>query len=591
MNRQQRRAHSKLAKQPNKWRESIEADDLSPVLTKALTVGLEHHRAGRLAEAEACYRRIIADCPRSARTLYNLGVVLHDQGKLDDAVAAYRQAVSVKGNVSAFHANLGHALRKLGKLEEATTALYEAVRIEPDNGEMNFNLGVVLRDRGMLKEAAVALRKAALHAPKKAEAHYDLAIVLHNLGRLDDAIAAYRKAIGVKPNFADAHNGLGTALMDAGQLPEARKSLERAVKLVPDNARYRRGVSIITRFSARDHQLDEIEQLVASGHTRSIEDQIELRFALGKAYDDVGRYADAFQQWSEGNALKRRTIEYDETTTFEEFDRVQAVFTAELIRSAGDLGHPSRLPIFIVGMPRSGTTLVEQIIASHASVFGGGELPYFKSSVEAATARLGGSALGKEGLRKIATTYLAQLEQLAARASRVTDKLPRNFIFAGLIHLTFPNAPIISVTRDPIDTCLSCFSILFGEEQDFTYDLAELGRYHRHYQALMRHWHQVLPPGRVLEVRYEDVVTDLEGQARRIISHCGLEWDPKCLSFYKTRRPVRTASTTQVRQPIYNNAIGRWRTYAEWLGPLLGELENSANTGTNGKRDSAVRPF
>ena len=231
-------------------------------------------------------------------------------------------------------------------------------------------------------------------------------------------------------------------------------------------------------------------------------------------------------------------------------------------------------------MPRSGTTLIEQILASHPQVFGGGELWHFRKAVEGIRTALGGSptfpelvsGMTGDDFRSLGVRYLAEIKPLARSAAHITDKMPANFMFAGLIHLALPNAPIIHTIRDPVDTCLSCFSKLFAGEQNHTYDLAELGRYYRHYQALMEHWHHVLPPGRILEVRYEDVVADLEGQARRIIAHCGLDWDPRCLAFHRTDRPVRTASATQVRQPIYNSAVGRWRVHEPFLGPLLAEL-------------------
>ena len=314
----------------------------------------------------------------------------------------------------------------------------------------------------------------------------------------------------------------------------------------------------------------------------SIDDRIELHFALGKAYEDLGRDAEAFTQWLDGNALKRRQITYDEAATLGALDRIQAVFTSELIRRWQNVGHPSPVPVFIVGMARSGSTLVEQILASHPQVFGGGELKYFDAAVQGIRTKFGGSAtfpelvsgMTGEDYRDLGTRYLAEIERLAPAATHITDKMPGNFIFAGLIHLALPNATIIHTIRDPVDTCLSCFSKLFTEGQNHTYDLAELGRYYRHYQALMAHWHRVLPPGRILDVRYEDVVADLEGQARRIIAHCGLDWDPRCLAFHQTERPVLTASAAQVRQPIYNSAVGRWRVHEEALQPLLAELAN-----------------
>ncbi|HMH65088.1 MAG TPA: sulfotransferase, partial [Rhizomicrobium sp.] len=257
--------------------------------------------------------------------------------------------------------------------------------------------------------------------------------------------------------------------------------------------------------------------------------------------------------------------------------RIQARITADVLREKQALGGgaPSSAPIFILGMMRSGSTLVEQILASHPAVHGAGELPALSDVVNAARGP-GGEAypdfvagLDAQGLTQIGEAYLAKLP---AGERHITDKMPTNFFFAGLIHLALPNARIIHTVRDPVDTCVSCFSKLFTAEQYHTYDLAELGRYYRRYQQLMAHWQSALPPGRMLEVRYEDVVADLEGQARRIIAYCGLEWDARCLSFHATDRPVRTASMLQVRQPLYQSALRRAHVYDEFLAPLRDAL-------------------
>ena len=384
--------------------------------------------------------------------------------------------------------------------------------------------------------------------------------------------------------------------MQLGHLSEARAALERAVRLAPRNAKHRYDLGQITRFVGGDPRVAEMEQL-ARDSALSVGERIALHFALAKAYEDTGRHAEAFRQWLDGNALKRQQITYNEAATLSVLDRVQTVFTSEFIRTWQNVGHPSSVPVFIIGMPRSGSTLVEQILASHPQVFGGNELTRFHKAAQGIRTTPGGSTtfpervsgMTGEDYRDLGTRYLAEIERLAPGAAHITDKMLNNFIFAGLIHLALPNAPIIHTIRDPVDTCLSCFSKLFTEEQNHTYDLADLGRYYRHYQALMAHWHRVLPPGRILDVRYEDVVADLEGQARRIIAHCGLDWDPRCLAFHQTVRPVRTASVTQVRQPIYNSAVGRWRVHEEFLGPLLAELglagssnrNSAASTGQN----------
>jgi tetratricopeptide (TPR) repeat protein len=430
------------------------------------------------------------------------------------------------------------------------------------------------------EEALASYDRALKVRPDYAEALSNRGNTLKELKQFEEALASYHRALKVRPDYAEAHNNLGVVLVQLGHLLDARAAFEKAVELAPRKAKYRRDLGEITRLGGGDAHLAALEKLAKDSAALSVGDRVELHFALAKTYEDLGRHAEAFTQWLDGNALKRRQVEYNEAVTLGGLDRVQAVFKSEFIQRWQNVGNPSPVPVFIVGMARSGSTLVEQILASHPQVFGGDELKYFDSAVQGIRTRLGGSApfpellsgMTGEDFREVGARYLAELERLAPAATRITDKLPGNFMFAGLIHLALPNAIIIHTNRDPVDTCLSCFSKLFTEGQNHTYDLAELGRYYRHYQALMVHWHRVLPPGRILDVRYEDVVADLEGQARRIIAHCGLNWDPRCLVFHQTERPVLTASATQVRQPIYNSAIGRWRVHEPFLGPLLAEL-------------------
>jgi tetratricopeptide (TPR) repeat protein len=550
---------------------------------------------GKLDEAVACCRRGLVLKPNYTEAHNNLGNALRGQGKLSEAVACYRRALALKPDSAEAHNNLGNAFRDQGKLDEAVACCRRALVLKPNYAPAHNNLGNALRDQGKLDEAVACYRQALALKPGYAEAHSNLSVALQDQGKFDDAVAVCRQAIILKPNLADAHNNLGLALLVLGQLSEAGLALEQAVRLAPRNAKYRRDLGEITHFVPGDPNLAAMEHLAQESASLSVGDQIELHFALAKAYEDVGRHAAAFRQWLDGNALRRRQIDYNEATTLGALDRARAVFTSDLIRTWQNMGDPSSLPVFIIGMPRSGTTLIEQILASHPQVFGGGELSYFHTAVEGIQTALGGSATFPElvtgmtgdNFRNLGGRYLAKVERLARNVAHITDKMPANFMYAGLIHLTLPNAPIIHTIRDPVDTCLSCFSKLFAAEQNHTYDLAELGRYYRHYQALMAHWHHVLPPGRILDVRYEDVVADLEGQARRIIVHCGLDWDPRCLAFHQTERPVRTASAMQVRQPIYNSAVGHWRVHEPFLGPLLAELgyvggSNPGPTGPTG---------
>jgi hypothetical protein len=312
------------------------------------------------------------------------------------------------------------------------------------------------------------------------------------------------------------------------------------------------------------------------------EEQIELHFALAKGLADAGEHEQAFRHLLEGNTLKRRTVAYDEAATLDLFDRTRAVFTPDLMRAGRGLGNDSSTPVFVLGMIRSGTTLVEQILASHPQVHGAGERTDFANLVARGRQSTDGAVtvfpelfetINGEELERLGSDYVGSLRAAAPDAARIVDKMPGNFRFVGAIHLALPNARIIHVRRDPIDTCLSCFSILFAGDQPFAYDLEELGRYYRGYTALMEHWRGLLPPHALLEIRYEELIADTPRQARRIVEHCGLEWDDNCLSFHRTPRPVRTASTLQVRRPIYQTSVGRWWPYREQLGPLFAALK------------------
>jgi Sulfotransferase family len=381
-------------------------------------------------------------------------------------------------------------------------------------------------------------------------------------------------------------------LKELGKLEAAREAYLSALELDPKVTGVYVNLADSKKFVAGDPHLAAMEAIAAQTEGLSKTDRLQLDFALGKAYADVKDHRRSFEHLLRGAAGKRAMIDYDERSAFALFDDIERAFTAELIQAKSGGGDPSRMPIFVLGMPRSGTTLVEQILASHPQVHGAGELKTMNDVVLTVRGPDGNTipyptfvpSLDGAALAAVGARYLALVRKLAPHGERspaaghspgvgrVTDKMPSNYYFAGLIHLALPNAKIIHTIRDPVDTCISCFSKLFTAEQNHTYDLAELGRYYRRYQRLMAHWHDVLPQGRILDVRYEEVVADLEGQARRIIDHCGLPWDDRCLSFHETDRPVRTASATQVRQPIYKSAIGRWRVYEEFLAPLLTEL-------------------
>ena len=469
----------------------------------------------------------------------------HQAGRLGEAIAQYDRLLQLKPGVPQLHNNRGLALAALDRLEEAIAAYRRAADIKADDPEVLCNW----------------------------------AIALAQLGHWDEAEAKLRRASAKHPGFAAAYNNLGLILRDRGRVGEAKSALEEAIRLSPGNAAYYDNLAGLGSFAGCDRYVATLEAWAQNPAALTATNRMHAHFALAKVYERFGSPAKAFAQLLAANALKRAQIAYDEAATLRRMERTRELFTRKFITDRQGCGEQSRVPIFIVGMPRSGTTLIEQILASHPDVFGAGELSLFEQAV----GTVGGastplsfpdllSGLAAAQLGDLGALYLQKLSTRVPRAARVTDKMPANFLFAGLIHLALPNATIIHAVRDPADTCVSCFSVHFTRGQLHTYDLGELGRYFRHYRMLMAHWSHVLPPGRIIEVQYEELVADVEGVARRLVDRCGLSWHPRCLDFHCNDRPVRTASALQVRQPVYGSAVGRWRRYQRFLGPLLAEL-------------------
>ncbi|HEY2534435.1 MAG TPA: sulfotransferase, partial [Xanthobacteraceae bacterium] len=549
--------------------------------------------AGRLDEALAAGRRALVLKPEYPVVLNTVGNVLFGQGKFEEALAHYDRAIALQQDFALSHSNRGNALLQLKRLTEAVAAYRCAIALKPALADAWGNLGTCLRDLKRPKEAEAAYRKALELAPNNPDTLNLMGLLVYERGALGAALALYRRALALRPDHAGAHNNLGNVLKALGQLRDAEEAYLKALQSDPNSAWIYFNLADSKTFKPGDPHLAAMEALVEKSESLPTAERIQLDFALGKAYADLKDYPRSFRHLFAGNAAKRATINYNEKAVFDLIDLIESVFTSDLIKTKSGGGEQSKMPIFIVGMPRSGTTLIEQIIASHPLVHGAGELPTFHDIVRSGRRGLDGNivsypnyvpAVDDAALKDIGARYVVFLASAAsaaastnresskAAAEYVTDKMPSNYYFAGLIHLALPNAKIIHSIRDPVDTCVSCFSKLFPSPQNHTYDLGELGRYYRRYEQLMEHWRRVLPPGRILDVRYEDVVTDLEGQVRRIIAHCGLPWNDRCLSFHESDRPVRTASATQVRQPIYSSAVGRWRAYGDHLQPLLTAL-------------------
>ena len=547
----------------------------------AFEMATEFHQQGRIEKAEWLYREALAQNPDDARALHQLGVALAQQEKGEEALALLQRAAKANPDAAAVQSDLGVLFKTQGRLEEAAMCFRKVIAADPDHAEGHYNLGALLQALGKLDEAIGCYEHTLALDPDFAEAHYNLGCALQTLGHHGRAIACFEAALAIDPDYAEARSNLGLALLEIGQLAEAREAFTQHIALKPPNpaASYCNLVQC-ARVSADDPHLADMIAMAEAPSTPA-DERLQLHFGIAKAYDDLGRHEDAFSHLLRGNALKRQQATYDEHRTLALFTRIRKIFTAELVRERAGLGHPSAVPIFIVGMPRSGSTLVEQILASHPQIFGVGEIPIFSDTLAALHGKQTDQPsypniaplLYRDDLRRLGARYLEQLTRAAPSADRITDKTLINFMYVGLIHLVFPNARILHTRRDPIDTCISCFSKLFTSGLPYTYGLGELGRYYRAYAALMEHWQRVLPEGAVIDVPYEALVADIEGEARRIIAQCGLTWDDACLTFYETRRVVRTASAAQVRQRVYQSSVGRWRHYDNRLRPLLDALE------------------
>lgn len=538
-------------------------------------------RLRRFAEAEPAYRRAIEIEPQFADAWNNLGTCLRELKRFVEAEAAYRKAQALKPHDPDVLDNIGLVLKDLDRPDEAIETLRQALTIDPRSDKVHVHYGTLLIDQKKIDAAAEAAERARLLNPNSYDAFNLLGRIAFERDDLAGAVSQYQRAIALKPDFADAYNNLGNTLKEIGRLDEARAAYVTSLDIDPNVTGVYVNLADSMKFAPGDRYVAQMEALDASPEGLSATDRLQLDFALGKAYADLKDHQRSFTHFLRGAAAKRRQLSYDEAAAMALFDRIEAMFTPGLIAQKSGGGDPSPRPIFILGMPRSGTTLVEQIIASHPMVHGAGELMSLNETVLFVTGP-GGEALpypdfarylDAAALRALGARYLDLLRQKAPAGERVTDKMPSNYYFLGLIHLVLPNARIIHTIRDPVDTCISCFSKLFTAEQNHTYDLGELGRYYRRYEKLMMHWRRVLPEGAFLDVHYEEVVGDLEAEARRIIAYCGLPWDDSCLAFHKTDRPVRTASATQVRQPIYKTAVGRWRDYEAFIGPLLTALD------------------
>ena len=527
----------------------------------AIIIGVGLRRAERFDEAIAVFRDVLKKSPNNVNAMRHLAISLwHGKKGIGDAEALLRSATQQAADFAAAWLTLGDLLMEIKKFMDAIAAFDKVTKLDPKSAEAWSGLGNAY-GRAMYPEKAVKAYERAIEisgdVPSTLSSY---AWELKTIGDQDAALTAYRRAIKAKPRFGPAYWSMANLKI----------------------------------FHFTDEEIEVMLHQVERDDLTEIED-IHFRFALGKAMEDKKDYERAWHFYDTGNQRQRMTVEYEPTEMEKRQNIVKEVFDAELLQQRAGVGYDVRDPVFVVGLPRSGSTLVEQILASHSQVEGTSELLVLSRITESIGRYRTDGIRYPEGVRDLrdkdlrayGKEYIEESQRhRITEKPRFTDKLPNNFPMMGFAHLILPNATIINARRHPFDTCLGAYKQLFGQGQNFTYDMLDLAHYYQQYDAMMKHWHAVLP-GKILDVHYEETVTDLEGQVRRILEHCGLPFEENCLRFYETERAVKTASSEQVRQPIYSSALGKWRRYEkhldiwrEQLGYIVDELpEASRNAG------------
>jgi tetratricopeptide (TPR) repeat protein len=463
---------------------------------------------------------------------------------------------------------LGLELIQQGRYAEARKYFQRAVARNPKNAEAMSNLGYLWLIQGRFADAENHYRQALRIRPTDPNIGAQLGLALFNQGLIDKARAQFDKVLKTSPRCAAALSGLGTVERAAGHFKEAEQAFQRALEADPSLTGSLAAIAGTRRMTASDSQwLAKAEH--AADAAKNPTEEASLRFAVGKYFNDVGDYSRAFASYQRANTLlKPLAAPYDGNEHSRFVNDMTCVYTPPALAAAKAGGSSSKRPVFVVGMPRSGTSLLEQILSSHPSVAGAGELKFWIDAVAADEARIRTDILPQESRQKLAADYLRTLQARHRDAEYVIDKTPSNADYLGLIHSVFPDARIIHMRRDPIDTCLSCYFQGFTLAHNYKFDLNDLANYYRQHARLMAHWRKVLPAGTLFEVPYEELVSQQESWTRKLLEFLGLEWDVSCLKFNQNTRPVVTASSWQVRQPIYNDSVERWRHYAKFVEPL-----------------------
>jgi tetratricopeptide (TPR) repeat protein len=515
--------------------------ELSPE-RRLMALAAEHQKEGRREEAERIYRRVLRENPKNVDALRLLALIASAAGRADDAEAMLRKAVE----------------------------------LAPDFLLALLDLGRLCKEQDRFADALACFDRMIALEPSQPQAHYQRAATLARASFTPEAIASYRRCLALRANHPGALLGLGHVLKAVGNYEGSVAAYQACIEAVPGSGESYWSLANLKTYRFDDTTIAEMERRAVDPDVKP-SSRVNFLFALGKAHEDRGDFERAWERYRAGNEAQRATVSYDPVQTEVMNDRLLATYTADFLAAHAGSGNPDAAPIFILGLPRSGSTLLEQILASHSQVEGTSELPYVGRVATSLNRNRGDGInypeamreLRPDHVRSLGDDYLAQARtHRRTAAPRFIDKMPNNFPNVGLIALMLPNARIIDARRHPLDACLSCWRQLFAKGQNFTYDLTEIGEYYLQYQRMMDHWAATLP-GRVLTVQYEEVVSDFEPQVQRLLDFCGLPWEDACLRFYESERPVRTPSAEQVRQPIYDRSVGHWKHYEQHLAELV----------------------
>jgi tetratricopeptide (TPR) repeat protein len=564
-----------VIKQTGRINESLFANQksvqLSPQDAEAhYNLGNTLKELGRLDEAEASYKQAIALKPELVLAYSNLGDTLRELGRLDESETSLRQAIALNPDYAEAHSNLGNTLQELGRLDGALASYTQAIALKPDLAEAHSNLGKMLKELGRLDEAEASYRKAVALKPDLALAHSNLGNTLRELGRLDESETSLRQAIALKPDYAEAHYNLGITLKELGRLDEVEASYTQSIAFKSDYAEAHRALTLVKNFESKDEQYSKMQELYLDENI-SQEERCHINFGLAKACEDLGDFEQAFTHYSEGNALRKKLLNYDINQDEKLFRKIKDNYPRiEHNSLAPNKLSKNLIPVFIVGMPRSGTTLVEQIISSHSKVTGAGELNF--AAQFGANIGTGITESNNEILLEFRSKYLTELNRIYNKNMIITDKMPQNFRYIGLLAAALPEAKIIHVKRNPAAVCWANYKQYFVSNSiGYCYAIDDVISYHKLYENLMGFWMNTLS-NRIYNLDYEQLTVNQDRETRQLIEYLGLDWDEKCLSPQNNTRSVATASNIQVRKKVYRGSSEQWRKYQPFLNGALDGL-------------------